>query len=784
MKKFFFQVFLLLALLTLFFLSFSTVMPIVKPSDQVSADKFSVHRALKHVKEIAKEPHYTGSVYHSRVRNYIVDQLQEMGLTVHTQSGYVMNSSNVMTYAENILTKLPGTDPRVKSDLLILAHYDSEPHSSYGASDDGVAVASILEAVRAFMAKKEVHKNNLIIAFTDAEEIGLLGAQLLAEEHPWVENVGLVLNFEARGTNGPSNTILETNFGNANLIKAFAGANPRFPVASSLMYEVYKKMPNDTDATVFREDLDIPSFFFAFIDGHYNYHTANDNYKHVNDNSLAHQGAYLTDLLPYFGNIDLSSFKTDKNQVYFNFPFFKFIHYGYSWIYPLLLLAWVLFISLLIFAVKKRKLKLNEVGQGALAYLLSLILAGILGWAGWKIILFFYPQYSEIQQGFPYNGHDYLLAFALIGFGIFLGCYRLWGKASAPINLLLVPLFLWLLINTGLSLAFKGASYFIFPTLLLELTGILLLWRKKGMGILILILGVPAIFIFSPLVAYIPIALGMKVVFGGLVLMVLMLGLLLPVIKVLFASRWPTYFFLLGGVVFLFLAHFKSSFSQDSPRPNSLVYMLNKNTRQAKWKSYDETLDPWTAQVIDTTDSKIPSPPIMPSKYGSGFLYEQKAVAKDIPGAVVEVERELSQTGYMAYRLKIVPQREMNRLILFSLDKQASFKDLTINGIAEHHSDQAPAMYTFSQEDKKHVLTYYPVNRDTLRIEFKLPLQQFSTLQLYGASYDLLDNPWVKVSPRASRMIPRPFTLNDAIITVQEIDLGDDKDMSIAPDQE
>ena len=782
MKKFFFQVLLLLALLVLIFLSFSTVMPMVKPSARVPANKFSVHRALAHVKEMTKEPHYTGSAYHSKVRNYIVDQLQGMGLTVHTQSGYVMNAAKVMTYAENIITKLPGSAPEPQSDLLLLAHYDSEPHSSYGASDDGVAVAAILEAVRVFMAKEEAHKNNLVIAFTDAEEIGLLGAQLLAEEHPWIENVGLVLNFEARGTRGPSNTILETNFGNANLIKAFAGAKPRFPVASSLMYEVYKRMPNDTDATVFREDLGIPSFFFAFIDGHYNYHTAEDNYAHVNDHSLAHQGAYLTDLLPYFGNADLSSFKTDENQVYFNFPFFKFIHYGYSWIYPLVLLAWVLFIGLLLLAIKKRKLQFKEVARGAFAYLMSLLFVGVLGWAGWKIILFVYPQYLEIQQGFPYNGHAYILAFTLMGFGIFLGCYRLWGKASSSFNLLLAPLFFWLLINTGLALAFKGASYFIFPALFLELAGMLLLWKERGIGFLLLILGVPALFIFSPLIAYVPVALGMKVLFGGLGIMVLMLGVLLPVIRILYASRWPAWFLVLGGLVFLVLAHFKSSFSVDNPRPNSLVYVLDKDTREAQWKSYDKSLDRWTARVIDTAKREISSPPIMPSKYGAGFWYEQETEAKDIPGAGVKVKQEVSEAGYTAYQLKIVPHRELNRLILFSLDKQATFKELTVNGIAARHSDKPSAMYTFSQEDKQHLLTYYPVNRDTLRIEFKLPLEQFSTLQLYGASYDLLDNPWLEVSPRAKEMIPRPFTLNDAIITVQEIELSNQK--AIAPDQE
>ena len=43
-------------------------------------------------------------------------------------------------------------------------------------------------------------------------------------------------------------------------------ANPKYPVASSLLYSIYKMLPNDTDLTVFREDGDIKGYNFAFLD--------------------------------------------------------------------------------------------------------------------------------------------------------------------------------------------------------------------------------------------------------------------------------------------------------------------------------------------------------------------------------------------------------------------------------------------------------------------------------------------------------------------------------------
>ena len=246
---------------------------------------FSIERANEHVKNISKKPHSIGTKAHSEVRNYIVQELQKLGLQVQTQKGYSLNPEGVFTVPENIIAKIPGSDPSPKNDLMVMTHYDSAVHSSYGASDAASGVATILESLRVFLKEKVPHKNNIIICFTDAEEIGLNGAELFVKEHPWANNIGLVLNFEARGSGGPSNTILETNAGNQKLIKAFAKAHPEYPVATSLMYSVYKKLPNDTDATVLREKKNVPSFFFAFIDDHYDYHTANDTFKNLDQNS-------------------------------------------------------------------------------------------------------------------------------------------------------------------------------------------------------------------------------------------------------------------------------------------------------------------------------------------------------------------------------------------------------------------------------------------------------------------------------------------------------------------
>lgn len=772
MKKVIFQFFILLGLLLLVFLGFSTLMPIVKSSDaNISESKFSVERAFVHVKKISEAPHFIGSDEHGKVRSYIVDEFQKLGLKVHTQNGYAINDYKILANPNNIIAVLEGSDAKPKSDLLVMAHYDSDPHSSYGAGDDAAGVAAILESLRAFLYEDKTPKNNIIFLISDAEEIGLLGAQLFVEHHPLIENIGLVLNFEARGTSGPSNAILETNYGNKNLVQAFDHAKPQFPMASSLMYEIYKNMPNDTDATVFRERKNIPSFFFAFIDGHYNYHAATDTAENLNKNSLAHQGSYLMSLLPHFGNEDLSEFETHRNNVFFNFPIFKLIEYDYAWIFPLLALAWILFFVLIIYGIRKKRFTLKKIGQGYIPLFLSLIAVGLLGFFGWKIILFFYPQYLEIQQGFPYNGHLYVAVFVCFALALLFLTYSYFWKVPKRIGIFIAPLSLWLMLLTFLSISFKGATYFIFPIFFFELVLFLMLWKVNFPSIFRLFLSIPAIFIFSPLVLFVPVALGLKSIFAGLLILMLQAYLILPVFGNFKRKKSMTLGLAFFGVFFLLKAHAKSDFSPERPKPNSLVYLTDLDNKNASWNTYDLRFDKWTQPYFSQSQKTNGNGKDFGSKYGQTFSYSQKADFLDIPGVEYYVEKDSLENGKANFKVKIIPERNLHRIILYSASIK-EIEDFEVNGLAVDRNAGSSSKMRKVRADDPRLLTYYPVDADTLFLDFKLPDSVINAdIQVYGASHDLLENQWIKVYPREKYMMPKPFLLNDVIITKQRISI-------------
>ncbi|KAG1652292.1 Endoplasmic reticulum metallopeptidase 1 [Nymphon striatum] len=337
-------VFTLLIIVLAIYWSFHSLMPTYKSDQSIEKTAFSTDRALEHVKQVSLKPHGVGFPAHQEVREYIVAQLENMGLETSIQEGYTAGDWGNLSKAINVLARIK-------------------------ASDAGSGVATILEGIRAFLASNPSPKNDIIILITDAEELGLNGADLFVKEHPWKKDVGLVLNFEARGSGGPGYMLIETNRGNSNLIKEFTKANPKYPVANSLAYSIYKMLPNDTDLTVFREDGDIEGFNFAFIDDHFDYHTAKDTYERLDKNTMAHQGSYLMPLLQHFSNTDLTNLKSLNDSIYFNVPFFNLISYPFEWIWPMFGLAVLCFVILLIFGFKRKRLNTIEVGKGFLPML-------------------------------------------------------------------------------------------------------------------------------------------------------------------------------------------------------------------------------------------------------------------------------------------------------------------------------------------------------------------------------------------------------------------------------
>ncbi|WKL45673.1 M28 family peptidase [Flavobacterium sp. ZE23DGlu08] len=739
------------------------MMPHWTSDEEGSLSEFSTKRALNQVEAISKQPHYVGSKEHEVVANYLVKELNKLGLETSVQEGYTLSDWGNLVQSKNILARIKGTSN--SKALLLLSHYDSAPHSySKGASDAGSGVATILESVRAFLYSKTPHKNDIIILFSDAEELGLNGAALFVTKHHWAKEIGLVLNFEARGSSGPSYMLMETNKGNAGLVKEFAAAKATFPVSNSLMYSIYKMLPNDTDLTVFREQGNIQGYNFAFIDDHFNYHTAQDDINHLNKNTLAHQGTYLMPLLNYFSNADLNTTQASEDYVYFTIPY-TFISYPFSWVLPMVVIALVLFIFLLFLGIAKRILSFREIGRGFIPFLGSLIVTGLITFFGWKGLLAVYPQYNDLLNGFTYNGHAYIAAFVLLALAISLVFYNRFSAKKVTMNHYVAPLFIWIVINGALAFSLQGAGFLIIPVYFGLFLFAAFIITQKSRKILSLIFSIPALIIIAPFIQMFPIGLGLKVLFGSAILTVLTFTLLLPVFGT-FAKKgiWSLVFFVLA-IGFFAKAHSESGYEYGKAKSNSLLYVYDADTDKANWVTYDTNLDSWTKSYLgeNPKDAAILNETPLFSKYNSGFTYAAKAPKKDIlkPSIVFLEDRIVGNQRYL--RIKIFPNRNVNRYDIFANEKMA-IHNFKANGVTT--LGQKNSLY---QRKGKKILSYYVVGNTPLEMQFSVNSSTVFDMELMESSFDLMTNPLFGIAKRENWMMPTPFVLNDAVVIKQKI---------------
>ncbi len=763
MKKNISSVFSALFILVILGFVFATMMPHIITSNDVPLSEFSTKRALEQVKNISKKPHFVGSENHEDVANYLQNELQKMGLKTSIQEGFSFSDWGTLTKCKNVMARIKGTNN--DKALLLLSHYDSAPHSaSKGASDAGSGVATILESVRAFIYNKKQHKNDIIILFTDGEELGLNGAALFVTQHKWAKEVGLVLNFEARGSSGPSYMLMETNEGNSGLVKEFAAANTKYPVSNSLMYSIYKMLPNDTDLTVFREQGNIQGYNFAFIDGHYNYHSAQDNLHHLSTNTLEHQGTYLMPLLNYFSNTDLKTTKNKNDDVYFTIPF-TFISYPFAWVLPMVILAFILFVILIFFGLAKRILSFQEMTKGFIPFLSAMITSGLITFFGWKLLLKVYPQYNDLLNGFTYNGHSYIIAFILLSLSICFVFYQRFSAKKATINHSIAPLFIWIIINFVIGLKLKGAGFLILPVFsgLIMLASFII--TQKSKPILNLVLSIPALFLIAPLIHMFPIGLGLKLLFGSAILTALVFGLLLPLFGSFARKKKWSFFLFIAAIGFFAKAHYLSNYEPGKAKSNSLLYLLDANTNKAVWTTYDTNLDEWTRGYLGQNPkiaNGLNANPLK-SKYNTAFTFMADAPLKNIARPTIEFLKDSVSETNRYLKIRITPNRKVNRYDIFA-NEDLDIQNFKANGISL--LGQKGAVY---ERKGKKLLSYYVVDQLPLEMEFNIKTTSVLDMDLIESSFDLMNNPLFSMAKRANWMMPTPFVMNDAVVINQKI---------------
>jgi hypothetical protein len=584
-------------------LAFRSLIPPATVPVSAPASDFSAVRAFKHLEFIAREPHPTGSVANSRVRDYLVEQLKSLGLEPQIQKAVAMTSWDIggAPYGSGVVQNVVGhmTGTNSTGTVLFMAHYDSVA-TGPGAGDNGSGVVTLLETLRTLRSNAPL-RNDVVFVFSDGEEDGGLGARAFVDENPLAKDVSVAVIADSNGCGRVGVGVFDRH--NGWLVREFAGAVRR-PLAASISDELGKLSGGFAmgDHLSFYQK-GVPALGLSAGGCQTVYHTPEDKIGNIDLRTLQDLGNYSLPLARKFGNADLKNIRHD-DVIHFSILGCT-IFYPAKWVLPLTVLTLVILIAAVLVGLRQKILAGRGLALGFVLCILALTAAGGFSALLWRTLRSLHLVNSSFTSA--YNAQLYAVAFVALAAAMVSGIYAAFCQRIGVQNFAAGAFFFCGTLMLATQVFAPAATYLlIWPLLfaLLPLGYAFALHRVDSplLRAVRLFCAIPAIALFVPLIGYVGIATvdpGQNLVISGILTATLIL-LLAPQVEVMVASNKA----LLPGAcavvsfAFFLLGAWRSGYDVQHPKPDSISYWFDADAGKASWISFDERPDDWTTQSL------------------------------------------------------------------------------------------------------------------------------------------------------------------------------------------
>ena len=602
-------------------------------------------------------PHPTGTEANAAMRVRIEEQFQKLGYEVTVQSRFVCSPSASCAEVHNVIARRPKAS--AGKSVLLVAHYDSVP-AGPGASDDSIGVAALLEIARA--VRNERFRNDVVFLVDDGEEVGLLGAEAFVADPALREQVGVVLNVEARGTYGPS-TMFETSRGNRWLIRHLAQALDT-PQTSSIYSTVYDLLPNDTDVTVFKRS-GLAAVNFGSIRGVQWYHTPFDDVAHVSLRTLQHHGDNLLSSLRVFAEADLDA-RSDRNATWFDLLGFTLIWWPQEWT------VWLAAGSLLLLLIGARRSDPRAMTFGVLATFTTLVLTLPVALAVSRL-----ARARSLDINFVADPRASIIAMWLTGLACATAAFALFDRRKDAKAMLFGAAIAWHAIAIALALTLPGAAFLFFvPAAAVSICAVLRLNETASIATGATV----AAALTFPFGVVLYEALGGRLMAAVAVVIGIFATFLAPLFP-----RWKAAAAAAAGAIaFAAVAMIQPAYTAAAPKHNPLAWIDDPANGAPRWTA--RTATPEMEKLSDFVQREDAALPWRPREWS--------APAPKLPVARVALDGERTASGAL---VRVTSQRAADRIVL--LVRGGTIR--SVNGVvppprAERHRSRLPAGWSMA----------------------------------------------------------------------------------------
>lgn len=714
---------------------------------------FSAGRARMHLNVIAARPHMVGSQAQSNVRDYIIDELRKVGLSPVVQKTTAIASDGRIAVVQNIVATIKGAN--TSKAVCLGAHYDAAPLAP-GASDNGISVASMLETARAIKNQAPL-RNDIILLYTDGEENGLLGAKAFADDTLRATNIGIVLNFDGRGSSGPS-IMFRTGSENGKVVREFDKAISR-KMSTSFVQSLMEYYPGNTDFRYLRQIAD-GGLDFATVGSLESYHTVHDKLEHVDLGTLQQHGDNMLAVAVHFANLDLHAVGA-PDVTFFSFLFSLFIIYPLAWNIPLAVLTTILFLIAGYLGLRRRKLSVRKVFLGFIISTLRVVVASVVVYFLWNALGPTRPEFNRYVLQHVYTSGYFLFGFLAVALVVSTFFQHLCSEKLGWYAGTFGGSLLWLVILWLSVFYLPGGCYvFLWPLCCVLLSSLYLqsidnvtLISRLQVVLLVASL-VPGILIFTNAMYLLFEVFSMMSVAVIAALLVLLLGTMqLPLTIATRQNPWSIPALAsVFAIVFILLGLYSRQTSDKYPEPDSILYFLDADSSKAFWFTWDDKADDWLRQFFPSGLEKGSLARFIPNLSWTTTIGYHDAPIISHNDPVVKVLSDHTDGTSRNLKLQIrssAPHDSEVSFILVNPVLPEAVREVRVNGKKLEYSSLPWPLWLHGIFDEVYELE--------LKTEPTAPIR----LQIVEALDGLPIQASRGLAPRPSWTIPRHFVLTD-----------------------